>query len=523
MHRLSIRLAALLLLLSSPALAADVSVRLDAGTGFNVLDSAGSTVRLRVDEATGNVSRNGALFVHTTGSSDNLFIGRLSGNPGSSGFANTSLGYGALYYVTTGYFNTAVGTLALVNNQIGGSNSAFGSGALRQNTAGYWNSAFGTGALRSNTTANQNSAFGRNALYSNTTGGANAAFGSYAMRNNITGNNNAAFGNEALQANTASFNSAMGGRALQSNTSGAENAAVGFDALRLNTTGIRNVAMGMRALVSNTTGNYNTAAGWHALYINSNGARNTAVGVGAMLVNQTGFNNEAFGDAALDANVGGLFNVAIGSSALGSNVNGSRNVALGNSAGVNQTSGSDNVYIANQGVAAENRQIKIGTVGTHVQTTIAGISGATSAGGIGVFVNASGVLGTTTSSARFKQDVRDMGDASDVLMRLRPVTFRYTEDAVGAEDAKTPQYGLIAEEVASVAPELVAQDLDGRPYSVKYHELPALLLSHAQKQQRTIEAQASVIQTQRLAIDALSARMARLESEAGAAGEAQGR
>ncbi|HVH20185.1 MAG TPA: tail fiber domain-containing protein, partial [Myxococcota bacterium] len=120
-----------------------------------------------------------------------------------------------------------------------------------------------------------------------------------------------------------------------------------------------------------------------------------------------------------------------------------------------------------------------------------------SAGGIGVLVNASGVLGTTTSSARFKQDVRDMGDASDLLMRLRPVTFRYTEDAVGADEARTPQYGLIAEEVAAVAPELVAPDLDGKPYSVKYHELPALLLNEVQEQEREIaELKAQMAQLQ---------------------------
>ena len=120
-----------------------------------------------------------------------------------------------------------------------------------------------------------------------------------------------------------------------------------------------------------------------------------------------------------------------------------------------------------------------------------------------MLVNASGKLGTTTSSARFKQDVRDMGDASDVLMKLRPVTFRYREDAVGAEEAKTTQYGLIAEEVAEVAPELVAPDLEGKPYSVKYHELPALLLNEVQEQQRIIEEQQQVIAALSARLDAL--------------------
>ena len=121
-----------------------------------------------------------------------------------------------------------------------------------------------------------------------------------------------------------------------------------------------------------------------------------------------------------------------------------------------------------------------------------------------MLVNASGTLGTTTSSARFKEDVRDMGAASDLLMKLRPVTFRYREEAVGAAEARTPQYGLIAEEVARVAPELVAPDLEGRPYSVKYHELPALLLNELQEQARTIAAQREVIA-------GLSGRLAEVE------------
>ena len=132
---------------------------------------------------------------------------------------------------------------------------------------------------------------------------------------------------------------------------------------------------------------------------------------------------------------------------------------------------------------------------------------ATSAGGVAVFVNGSGLLGTITSSARFKEDVRDMGGASDVLMKLRPVTFRYRAEAVGAQESKTTQYGLIAEEVAEVAPELVAPDLEGKPYSVKYHELPPLLLNEVQAQRRINEEQRQVIA-------ALSARLDALEGAA---------
>ena len=248
------------------------------------------------------------------------------------------------------------------------------------------------------------------------------------------------------------------------------------------------------------------------LFVHTTGLESTFVGFGAGNLTTTGTgNNAAFGFGALSANTTGLVNTGLGDRALASNTTGLRNVAVGFQAGYNQTTGNDNVYLANLGVAAETGQIKIGPSAPTPAATIAGISGATSAAGIAVLVNASGKLGTTTSSARFKQDVRDMGDASDVLMRLRPVIFRYREDAVGAEDAKTTQYGLIAEEVAEIAPELVAPDLEGRPYSVKYHELPALLLAQNQQQQRTIEAQAWLLSEQRDRIAALSTRMERLE------------
>jgi hypothetical protein len=210
----------------------------------------------------------------------------------------------------------------------------------------------------------------------------------------------------------------------------------------------------------------------------------------------------------LRLNTTGSDNAALGRGALYTNTAVSRNVAIGSNAGSGQTTGNDNIYLASTGVAAESGQVKIGTVGTHTGTTIAGISGATSTSGVAVLVNASGKLGTTTSSARFKQDVRDMGEASDVLMKLRPVTFRYREDAVGAEDSKMTQYGLIAEEVAQVAPELVAPDLEGKPYSVKYHELPALLLNELQQTERTVDAQRRQIAAQNARIERLERALA---------------
>ena len=195
----------------------------------------------------------------------------------------------------------------------------------------------------------------------------------------------------------------------------------------------------------------------------------------------------------------------------------------GSDAGANQTTGSNNIYIANGGVAAESGQIRIGNTTAHTQATIAGIHGNTSSGGTTVFVNASGTLGTTTSSARFKRDVKDMGVASELLMALRPVTFRYREEVV--EDAEVRQYGLIAEEVEAVAPGLVSYDGEGQPYSVRYDVLPSLLLNEMQKQQRVseeqhrrdeeqagvIEQQAGLIDEQRQVIAALADRLGQVE------------
>lgn len=396
-------LAALALVaLASNARAADVTLTLGAGNGLSVKNNTGAVERLRVDEATGNLSRNGALFVHTTGAN------------------NTFVGFGAGNLATTGT----------------GLNSAFGKGALELNTTGYTNSAFGSRALARNTTGSGNSAFGEGSLIENDVGIENSAFGL---------------------------------SALNSNRNGLRNDAFGALALALNVSGSRNSAFGSQALRDNQTGSYNAAFGTYALHLNTTGFENSAFGEGALIVSSASNNT------------------ALGTTALAAATTGSGNVAVGRRAGFNQTSGSNNIYLANLGVAGENGQVKIGTVGTHTQATIAGIHGNTSAGGIGVVVNASGTLGTTTSSGRFKQDVQDMAASSDLLMQLRPVTFHYKKE-VAPDTSDERQYGLIAEEVAEVAPELVAPDLEGRPYSVKYHVLPALLLNQAQRDHRMIEA-----------------------------------
>jgi hypothetical protein len=325
-----------------------------------------------------------------------------------------------------------------------------------------------------------------------------------------------AVGYQALMSNTASgrYNTAAGYAALSANTDGSFNTAAGYTALYANTTGYYNTGAGTYALFSNTTGAGNTAAGYSSLYLNETGSENTAAGYFALYVNK-GSNNTAAGGYVLASNTTGAANTAAGYRALvlnetGSNntaagyfalanSTGSGNVALGYRAGAAQTTGSNNVYVGNEGVAAESGTIRIGTKGAQTKTFVAGayqtkLLLANKA--LVLKIDKFGQLGTAVSSRRYKTDIRDMGRASEGLLRLRPVTFRYKDT-----DDPSRDYGLIAEEVAEVYPDLVARNADGQVETVLYDQLPTLLLNEVQKQQRTIKAQADQLnaQTQRLA------------------------
>lgn len=227
----------------------------------------------------------------------------------------------------------------------------------------------------------------------------------------------------------------------------------------------------------------NTALGTSALNANTTGHSNTALGNSAMRFNTTGAGNTAMGDFALDGNTTGFSNTAVGRNSLIVS-NGSGNIALGFQAGVNLTTGSSDIYIGNEGMSTESFTIRIGTGGTHTQTFIAGISGATSSGGAGVFVNSAGQLGTTTSSARAKEAVENVGEGSQRLMRLRPVQFRYKLQY--DDGSRLTQYGLIAEEVAEVFPELVLYRPDGEIETVRYHLLAPLMLNEMQRQEKEL-------------------------------------
>jgi hypothetical protein len=332
---------------------------------------------------------------------------------------------------------------------------------------------------------NNNTVLGDDALINNTTGQANTAVGFNALDSNTLGVGNTAIGSSALAGNdTGSDNTATGVNALQTNSSGFNNTATGIGALMRNTTGIENTATGAAALQNNTTGNNNTATGEGALIANTTGHDNTATGGTALNGNTIGFNNTASGVSALVHNTSGSTNTAIGFAALSNNTFGSNNISVGQSAGANLTTGNGNIDIGNRGVAGESRTIRIGTQGTQSTTFMAGISGATVPTGIAVIVDSSGHLGTTTSSARFKEAVKPMDKASEAILVLRPVTFRYKHEL---DPAGVPQFGLVAEEVEKVNPDLVARDADGKPYTVRYEAVNAMLLNEFLKEHTKVE------------------------------------
>jgi trimeric autotransporter adhesin len=318
------------------------------------------------------------------------------------------------------------------------------------------------GCLTSN-----NTVLGDDALLSNTTGNSNTAVGFQALIDNTTGFGNTATGWQALVSNTTgAFNTATGVVALQNNTTGNANTATGYSALKDNTTGISNTATGWQVLLLNTTGFSNTANGSTALQNNTTGFFNTASGVGALLFNTTDSNN-----------------TAIGSEALFRKTSGSNNIAVGSNAGGNLTAGSYNVYIGNGGIARESGAIRIGGTGT-TNAYIAGISGATVPTGVAVIVDSSGHLGTTTSSARFKETIKPMDKASESILALKPVTFRYKHEL---DPERIPQFGLVAEDVEKANPDLVARDADGKPYTVRYDAVNAMLLNEFLKEHRKVQ------------------------------------
>jgi trimeric autotransporter adhesin len=289
-----------------------------------------------------------------------------------------------------------------------------------------------------------------------------------------------------------------GSGALHSLTNGTNNTAIGSEALFSLTGGTKNTAVGAQALKNSQNGAFNTAVGFQALVrADFNADENTATGYRALFSNVSGGDNTAIGFQALYHNDIGFSNTAVGWLALFGNTSGSDNIALGKFAGWNLTFGSNNIDIGNSGIAGEDSTIRIGNI--QSTTYIAGISGANATGGNEVFVTSDGKLGTvnTPSSARFKENIQPMDRASEVILSLKPVTFHYKKEL---DPKAIPQFGLVAEEVVEVNPDLVKRDRDGNLQTVRYEAVNAMLLNEFLKEHRTV-------QEQQKEIDAIKAEL----------------
>jgi hypothetical protein len=431
------------------------NVRAGGGVRF-VTGGAGITLdgQLLLTSATTVASAtnfSGGLAGDVTGTQSATMVSTIGGQPASSVAIGASAANAATSADIPGSIvkRDASGTFATTNITLDGSLSLpatttgagiiYSAGAPLIHSYGYQNFYAGTGAGNLTTFGHQNAALGVNALHNNFTGDQNTALGSSALYSNIIGSANTAVGEEAL------FSATNGS----------------------------NVAVGYRALFSNTSGNGNTALGITALYANSTGGGNVAIG-----------------EAALESNGTGYANIALGCQALGRNSLGANNIALGLQAGFYVTN-SNNIEIGTGGLPTDANTIRIGTNTVHTNTFISGIYGATAASGVAVYVNSSGQLGTLTSSVRFKENIHDMNDASDALLALRPVTFQYKSEI---DPNGTPQFGLVAEEVEKIAPDLVARDDEGRPYTVRYEAVNAMLLNEFLKEHRRVAAQNRKIQ-----------------------------
>jgi hypothetical protein len=344
-----------------------------------------------------------------------------------------------------------------------------------------------------------NTAEGQNALFSLTTGGYNTAVGFFSLRSIAIGQFNTAVGAGTLLANTADQNTATGAGALLSNTTGSENTANGAFTLFSNTIGNFNTAIGARALLSNIDGGHNTAIGVEALRDNTGGGSNVAIGDSTLFSNTTGVNNVAIGDAACFHNTEGNRNVAIGAQALNTNTTGDDNIAIGIGAGGDVVTGNNNICIG----------AFVGGFDVSNSCFIGNIRGAqVGADAVPVSIDSSRKLGTVTSSKRFKLDIKPMNDASRSIVALKPVTFRYKSDKTA-----TPQFGLIAEDVAEVNPALVIRDEEGKPYTVRHEAVNAMLLNEFLKEHKKVEEQQARIVELELTVAQQKKRFGRQEQQ----------
>jgi hypothetical protein len=366
---------------------------------------------------------------------------------------------------------------------VGGYNTLYGTGALAGLTSGNANSAFGYQALAADGPGTGNTAVGYLTLLSNT-GNCNTALGGLALNANTTGANNTAIGFQALTGYTGlTYDDGSNGNFGMSN--GSNNTAVGASALYYNGAGSGNSAFGVSALLKNGTGLDNTAIGTAAMQgehsgtlpgiPTNNGSYNTAVGYQALYTYISATDNTAVGMSALYNNAFGNVNTAVGYEAL-FNGTGSNNIAIGNQAGYSVTTGNNNIHIMHPGEPTDSGVTRIGIPNVQTETYISGIVN-TKLTGSAVYITSLGRLGVLASSERYKTGIAPIGTSTEKLQQLRPVSFHLKTDPKGPV-----QYGLIAEEVNKVYPELVVRDEAGKIQGVHYEELGPMLLNEVQRQ-----------------------------------------
>jgi hypothetical protein len=511
----------------------------------------------------GNTAEGQNALLNLSSGAYNTAVGFFSLSSNTGAAFNTGLGAGTLL-ANIGANNTATGAGALLNNSTGGSNTAGGAFALFNNTIGTGNIAIGYQAGFFLTAGDNNIEIGNVGIggESNTirigdpaihaaifiagittmtpatpnqmvlVDPASGQLGSADIPSSgvvSTSPENTAVGDQALVSNTGGYNTATGFQALFSNTTAENNTAVGADALSSNT-GPNNTAVGSGALFSNQgdpnngTGTFNNAVGANSLFFNTTGSSNNALGESALLSNIIASGNTAIGDVALGNNdssglgqagsngavgAGALFNNvdgnsnnAVGVLALGDNISGSWNTAIGDFAGTGNTSGDGNIYIGAFSAPVPDGESNVTRIGDPLFQSacfIAAITG-TAVFGDTVVVDGNGRLGTVASAARFKKDIKPMDKTSEAILTLRPVRFEYKSDS-----KRSPQFGLIAEEVAAVNPDLVVRDRNGEIYGVRYEAVNAMLLNEFLKEHRVVEELKAAVAQQSKRIETLTA------------------
>ena len=498
----------------------------NSASGFQI---AGKTM-FKVNPAIENIAiGDGAGNSSSTGG-QSQFIGDASGASLTTGNADVFIGSAAGYNTTTGNSDVYIGFTSGANSATGAYNTFVGGETGLANATGTYNTYLGFRAGANDTSGQGNTFLGDFAGQNNTTGSSDIYIGNPGLDNENTairiGSNQQATyiagiygvttasgvpiyidstGHLGTGGNTNGY--PIGGKTIFNANPAIENISIGDGAGNASATGGSNQIIGDQSGASLTSGNADVFMGSSAGRATTTGNGDVYIGVTSGANSTTGAYNTFVGGETGSANTTGNYNTYLGFRAGVNDTNGIGNTFLGDFAGTNNNTGSSDIYIGNPGSDSENTTIRIGS--NQQAAYIAGIYGVTSASGVPVYINSNGQLGTQTSSRRYKEEIRAMGDATEALMKLRPVTFYYKHEYDNGP--RTLQYGLIAEEVAKVFPELVAYNPDGSPYTVRYQFLSSMLLNEVQKQYHRSQRQADVIEAQQQQIKELEERLARIE------------